>query len=288
MQKILFFETPEFTGASRVTHTIAKTLRNQYIEVFAKVAPDENAQSNVSLAIDANFPDIVFCSFIVLNPYVIIEGKKRKLRVVIRNDYWLKDVAPDVRQRAKETYYLSDQIIVQTEPLRQELLTEFALDSHKVIVKENPIDKEGIQEALKETGSPYPDNSCRHFVWVGRFDPIKNLPFLLESFRFVHEKDSKTELYLVGEPDDKRKYKQDGVFLVGFQKNPYPWIKFADCLVLCSRSEASPNIINEAYYLGCTIVTTNCFDWGGDLRDFYIVKDYETQLFAKKLLNIIK
>ena len=253
-----------------MTHTMAKELQGEYLVAFATVAPDENAPDKISEAIEANCPDIVFCSFIVLNPYVILEGKKRNLTIVIRNDYWLKDVAPSVKQRAKETYHLADQIIAQTKPLRKELLDEFALDPQKVIVRENPIDKEGIEESLKNAKSPYPDNGCKHYVWVGRFSPIKNIPFLLAAFNIVHNVDRKTELYLVGEPDASEKNKQSGVHLVGFQNNPYPWIKFSDSLVLCSHSEACPNVLLEALYIGTKVIASEEIVWESGILDEFV------------------
>lgn len=239
-----------------MTRTMAKELQGDYLVAFATVAPDENAPDKIAEAIEVNCPDIVFCSFIVLSPYVILEGKKRNLTVVIRNDYWLRDVPPCARKRLKETYHLADQIIAQTKPLRKELLEEFALDPKKVIVKENPIDREGIEEGLRNATSPYPDNGCKHFVWVGRFDPIKRLDLLLSAFSLLHQVDNNTELYLVGKPDDQKKYKQSGVHVVGFQKNPYPWIKFSDCLVLCSHSEACPNVLLEALYIGTKVIVS--------------------------------
>lgn len=250
-----------------MTHTMAKELQGEYLVAFATVARDEKASDKISEAIEANCPDIVFCSFIVLNPYVILEGKKRNHTVVIRNDYWLKDVPPCVKLRAKETYHLADQIIAQTEPLRRELLVEFALDPKKVIVKENPIDREGIEEGLRNAKSPYPDNGCKHYVWVGRFSPIKNIPFLLAAFKIVHQVDRKTELFLVGEPDDPKKYRQSGVHLVGFQNNPHPWVKFSDCLVLCSHSEACPNVLLEALYIGTKVIASEEILSGSGIRN---------------------
>lgn len=237
-----------------MTRTMAKELQGEYLVSFATVAPDETAPDKVSEAIEANCPDIVFCSFIVLNPYVVFEGKKRNLTVVIRNDYWLKDVPPSVKQRANETYYLADQVIVQTEPLRKELLDDFALDTQKVIVKDNPVDKAGINEGLMNAKSPYADNGCKRYIWVGRFTPVKNIPFLLEAFRRVHNINPKTELFLVGEPGASKKYKQAGVHIVGFQNNPYPWIKFSNSLILCSQSEACPNVLLEALYIGTKVI----------------------------------
>ena len=45
---------------------------------------------------------------------------------------------------------------------------------------------------------------------------------------------------------------------VGLRRNPYPFLKHADLVVLPSRSEALPNVVLEAIALGTSVVTTNC------------------------------
>src|SRR5207245_6286319 len=48
------------------------------------------------------------------------------------------------------------------------------------------------------------------------------------------------------------------VRFVGLRRNPYPFIKHADLLVLPSRNEAFPNVVLEAIALGTPVVATNC------------------------------
>lgn len=254
MEKILFFETPEFTGASRVSHTIAKSLSRDHIVIFATISPGKGARKMISEEIDKNKAEELFCSFISLNPDVILEGKRRGLRVTIRQDYKLIDVEDDLIQRAKETYHLADRIIAQTPELRNELIETFCLNPLKVEFKENPIDKEGIKESLKDAQSPYPDDGFIHYVWVGRFVAIKDIPSLLNAFEKIHSENPNTGLYLVGEPDNPEKYIQEAVHLVGFKKDPYPWIKYADYLMLSSKSEACPNVIREAQFLNTQVI----------------------------------
>ena len=68
MKKILFFETYEFTGATRVTHTLAKTAKQKYEVAFALVG--ERVREDIESAIIKEQPDILFSSFILINPDV--------------------------------------------------------------------------------------------------------------------------------------------------------------------------------------------------------------------------
>lgn len=238
MKKILFFETKEFTGATRVTRTLAKAVKPEYEVAFAKVG--ERVREEIESEIIKEQPDILFSSFIQINPEVILAGKRHSLCVVIRNDYKLEDVSKSVRLRAIETYPLADEIIAQTEEMRQSLLSILAIEPAKVRVLENPLDEEEIVEKSNEP-NPFLDNGCYHFLWVGRKDPIKDLPTLQKAFEIVNSEHPKTDLTLIS--DDP---------------NPFKWMKHADCLVISSKSEASPNVLREALFLGTPVISTDC------------------------------
>lgn len=89
--------------------------------------------------------------------------------------------------------------------------------------------------------SPYPDDDCFHYLWVGRKDPIKDLETLKFSFFFVQKHFPKSTLTLISD-----------------NPNPYRWMKHSDCLILSSRSEASPNVLKEALLLQVPVVSTCC------------------------------
>ena len=238
MKKILFFEIKEFTGATRVTRTLAKAAAKDYQVAFAQVG--DRIEEDIEFAIEEESPDILFSSFISINPFVIEIGKRKTLRVIIRNDYKFKDVPLEVRNRAVQTYFLADEIIDQTEEMRQELIELTEAEPSKVIVIENPLDKEEILLKASEP-DPFKDNGKFHFLWVGRKDPIKDLPTLQKAFDIVHSQYPDTDLTLIS--DDP---------------NPYRWMKHADCLVISSISEASPNVLREAIYLGTKVISSDC------------------------------
>lgn len=241
MKKILFFETPEFTGATRVTRTIAKTLQEKYEAVFAVVDPNtDNLRGEIAKQIENNYPEILFSSFVSINPEVIEIGKARGLTVVIRTDYKLTDISEERRKRIKETYPNADYLIAQTEEMGAELRRIKGVKAEKVKILENPIDKEDI---LLQAAMPIPfnDNGKFHFLWVGRKDPIKDLSTLEAAFELVNHQYPNTDLTLVSN-----------------DPNPYRWMKHADCLVISSKSEASPNVLREALFLGILVVSTDC------------------------------
>ncbi len=240
MKRILFFEIPEFTGATRVTRTIAKKLRVRFETKTVVIRKFENAKLEIEDAIIKEDPDILFSSFSVINSDVIQVGKKRGLVVIVRQDYKLMDLDSDLMCKINSFYPKSDWILVQTPEMKYELLANEFLRSCRIKVIENPLDEEDILQKAADP-NPFPDNGNYHFLWVGRKDPIKDLPTLRKAFELAHVQYPKTDLTLV--TDDP---------------NPYRWIKHADCLVISSRSEASPNVLQEALFLGTKVVSTDC------------------------------
>lgn len=238
MLKILFFETEEYTGATRVTRTLAKAAEKKFLVAFARVG--DNVNEDIETAIEAEKPDLLFSSFIKLNPDVITAGKRRSLYVIVRNDYNLEDVSVEVKERALETYLLADEIIVQTEEMKRNLCQALGSDISKIRVMDNPLDEEDILLKAAEP-NPFEDNGKYHFLWVGRKDPIKDLPTLQKAFYEVH-----------------RQYPDTDLTLITNEPNPYRWMKHTDCLVISSISEASPNVLREALFLKTKVISTDC------------------------------
>ena len=240
MKCILFFETPEFTGATRVTRSIAKKVSGHFETKFAIIRNVGSPCEEIREIIEKEEPDIIFSSFSCINPDVIIVGKEKRLIVVVRQDYKIRDLLNDQISNLIETYPLADWVIVQTPEMRQELLSYGSLQKCNIKVIENPLDEEDILEKANMP-TPFLDNGLFHFLWVGRKDPIKDLPTLQKAFEIVHKRYPNTDLTLVS--DDP---------------NPYRWMKYADCMVISSKSEASPNVLREALFLGTRVVSTDC------------------------------
>ncbi|MBR4924252.1 MAG: glycosyltransferase [Prevotella sp.] len=240
MKRILFFETTIFTGATRVTRTIAKKISGRFEVRTAIISDIKKPRKEIEESIERERPDILFSSFSMINPDVILDGKEKNLIVVIRSDYNFKDLSIETQERILETYTKADWIIAQTPEMKDDLLSKDALKGCRIKVIENPLDEEDILLKTLEP-NPFPDNGCFHFLWVGREDPIKDLPTLHKAFDIVHKQNPNTDLTLISN-----------------DSNPYHWIKNADCLVISSISEASPNVLREALFLGTSVISTDC------------------------------
>ena len=284
--KIIFFLSPNVTGAERVTITLAKTMDLEKYDVKFSIVGNSCGdivhyipksyhidiidQEEIYPYIQTESPDIIFCSLIDLNPFVQDAAQKvGNIKIVLRNNYKLKDVHSDICQKAMRAYQRADMVIAQTDEMKQELIETFKLDPEKVLVIENPVDKEYIDSCIAHTDSPYPNDGKLHYCWVGRYDWIKGPDLLVVYFAKKRQEDNNISLYMIGRIDaDNVVYQrlkeqvedlglEQDVHMVGFDDNPYRWMHYSDGLIISSRSEASSNVAREARYLNVPVIIIN-------------------------------
>ena len=88
---------------------------------------------------------------------------------------------------------------------------------------------------------------------------------------------------------------KEKVKLIGFQKNPYKFIKLCDLFILSSLYEGLPNVLLESICLKKFVISTNCptgpkeilsYGKGGSLyrpKDYYQLAKLIEKFYNKKL-----
>lgn len=285
-KKIIFLLSPEVTGAERVSITLAKRLnKDEYEIIFAIIGntfgqilsfiPFHYVYHLVPLLrlkdyLSDKQPDEVFCSLIHLNEEVLKAARQvGGIKVILRNNFNLSDVDYSLVEKAKYAYPKADSVIAQTELMKQELIDVCNVAEDKIKVIDNPIDTDYIDEKLRGVSLPYPNDGLKHFCWIGRYDYIKGVDILINAFAKAKRKDAEISLYMIGKIEDNNPYYQsilemvisnglqNTVHFVGFDHNPYKWMKYADCLIIPSRSEANSNVFKEAIYLGTPVINSS-------------------------------
>ena len=284
--KTIFFLSPEVTGAERVSITMAKQLsKDEYDVVFAIIGnsfgeihsfiPRQYTYHLVPLLrledyLKREHPDEVFCSLIHLNDKVVKASKHvGGIKVILRNNYNLSDVSSCLVEKAQYAYPQADKVIAQTERMKQELIDVCGISEDKIKVIDNPVDTDYIDEKLRGVSSPYPNDGLKHFCWIGRYYYIKGIDILIDAFAKAKRQNINISLYMIGSIEEDNPYYQsilemvktydlsDKVHFIGFDQNPYKWMKFADGLIIPSRSEANSNVLKEAVYLGTPVINTS-------------------------------
>lgn len=128
----------------------------------------------------------------------------------------------------------------------------------------NPIDRDAIRILADEFLPALPAVAKEgYLVHVGSFKAQKGHEILLQAYAQSHQS---LPLVLVGKGSLQAEIEQkivelqlqDKVILVGFQKNPYPFIKHAKGFVLSSHFEGFALVLAEALALNVPAISTNC------------------------------
>ena len=247
-------------------------------------------------------PDVVFSSLLYLNYRLIVAAKTCGVKVIVRNNINFNEyVSNYIRTMVFLTYRWADKVIAQQEEMHDEIIEFTGLSTQKVITLHNPIDTDSIDVKAKEP-SPYihADKQLK-YVWVARFSHEKGHDLLIKALHLVRKKNSNAHLYLVGKFDQAGAFFQeltrlidsldlkDYVHLVGFDSNPYRWVKNGDVYVMPSRLEGLPNSLIDAMYLGRPVVATRCIPVIDriveDGYNGYIVPSEDVEAMAEAMLK---
>lgn len=215
-------------------------------------------------------PDFVFSSALLVNDKLLpLRWLFPKTKFIIRCENYLYTFSKKQRLVIALLYRLADEIIAQTREMKDELINESKINASKINVLENPIDKKRIAEGIKGEQNPYQDLKKKVIVASGRICYQKGFDLLVAAFSKVCEERDDVVLYILGGINDKVEYEKikeiaknndvyEKVVFAGFQTNPYPYIKYADCFALSSRWEGLPNVLIESLYLGTPAAAMKC------------------------------
>ena len=168
-------------------------------------------------------------------------------------------------------------IIFVSNEYQKEFLRLYPNLKNKVLVLNNFIDTKSILEKSKEEVKEKKPKDKKLFVFVGRLDDdAKKVGRAILLAKEIKE----MELWLVGDGPDREKYEElvkkervvSRVKFLGKQKNPYPYMKMADYVLMTSDYEGFPVIYLEAITLQKPLITT--IDVSDDKLN--IGKDYAT------------
>lgn len=133
-----------------------------------------------------------------------------------------------------------------------------------IILVRNTHDINKIIELSKKPPDLYLDSNICNLVTVSRLSDEKGMDRIINICRKLEDERLKYNWIVVGTSNDFRYYKNlcnskniKNLHFVGEKINPYPYIKWADYLVVSSYHEAAPMVIDEANIIGTELITTN-------------------------------
>jgi Glycosyltransferase len=157
-------------------------------------------------------------------------------------------------------------VIAQNKEMRKQLLSYYSLPEDKVVAINNPVDKDYVLKSADGSKNPFNDGE-KVFLAACTIDYRKGIDVLIDAWPKVKEQVRNAHLYIIGRDssvyaEEMKKNASDcnDISFLGFQANPYPYLKHCDVLVLSSRMEGFPNVVLEAMCFNKPVASTTCVD----------------------------
>lgn len=323
-KKSILFILPDLNagGAERIVTTIANHLPREkfspsilllrkeglyldFLESDVEIIDIETPRIRHSLIpilrqIRKRKPDIVFSGFGEINAYLslFINFFPNTKFIARETNVVSKHVTRKEIRFFYRFYNNYQKIICQSDDMLNDLLDEIKVKNDKLFKINNPVDFDFIEEKLKNSTKPlcYKEG-FKNIVAIGNLSSRKGFDNLIRVFNNLKEKN--VLLHILGDGRDKQKLHQlkdeldlKNVFFHGVQKNPYPFLKFADLFVLSSRYEGFPNVLLEAGACGTYALVNNCKGGINEIiqpkinGEILEIENYKE--FAEKILEILE
>ncbi|GAB6093376.1 glycosyltransferase [Furfurilactobacillus curtus] len=130
----------------------------------------------------------------------------------------------------------------------------------------NPIDTERIRKQANILNSEFTEwkektKGTIRLITVGRMDPIKRVDLLIKGFLQARKNDFLLSLTIIGDGRELNNLKSqfgqtEGLYFLGFQKNPTPYVKNSQMFISTSLVESYPTSIIESLILGTPVIAT--------------------------------
>ena len=145
--------------------------------------------------------------------------------------------------------------------------------SNRTMFINNLIDYKKIIDKSNEDVEDFKESNEVTFVNIGRHDEKqKKLSRIIAATKKLNREKYKFRVVFIGDGiDDEKYFKQangvKNIEFLGVKKNPYPYLKKADCLLMSSQFEGYPVVFVESMILNKPIVTTLVSDANKDIKD---------------------
>lgn len=163
----------------------------------------------------------------------------------------------------RDCYCRMDHVVFVSENSRKGFNDLFGITLTNTLIINNPINTTEIQNLAVKNPIKYNSFTC---AVVGSLANRKGQSRLLYSMGRLFQSGFLFHLYLIGEGSEKKSLKElshilnisEYVHFIGFQRNPYSYMKNANLLISSSITEGYPLALCEALALKIPILATDC------------------------------
>lgn len=199
------------------------------------------------------------------NIYAIILCTLLNVKIISRSNSSPSGWTKNIFKNFIFTFFIrkADSVIVNSFFFKKELDKKFNIKSKLIF---NPFDFSFIrkQANLRIPNKLFKSKSLK-IINVGRMTEQKDQITLIKAVELALKKID-LKLFIIGKGILKNKLQRyikekklsNNIHLLGYQANPFKYIKKADIFVLTSKFEGSPNVLIESQFLKKFIISTDC------------------------------
>lgn len=159
-------------------------------------------------------------------------------------------------------YNKMDVVVSVSEFANQAFQKRFPTNTSEKKVVYNPIDIDKITRLANQ--KPLKKNECFTIVIVGRLTAPKKMDRVIRLAARLNAENRKVKIQIIGDGELRVELEKlsktngtiDVIEFIGFVKNPYPYIKNADLMILTSATEGFGLVVAESMALGVPVVAT--------------------------------
>lgn len=169
------------------------------------------------------------------------------------------------KKEAMKCYSSFDAIVSVSQDVQKSFMRLFPLEEKGKVLYNTNESNFILQEASECVDEPnlFKENEIK-ICAVGSLIPVKGFERLVEIHMKLRIEGYPIHTYILGEGSEKsnlisiiqKNKMSDSVTLLGYQKNPYKYMKRCDLFVCSSYSEGFSTAVTEALILGIPIITT--------------------------------
>ena len=188
------------------------------------------------------------------------------LHTDIINNHWSKVAFRDMLEEQKLYRNSFEKIVCVSKVVLQNLIT-FAGKVDGACILYNPTDNHFIISQANQNAELLGTHEDGiRLISLGSLIDVKGYDRLLAVVAKLRDEGYRFKLYILGSGNKKRELKSyirshnlsSYAFILEFQDNPYPYLKWSDIYVCSSYAEGYNTAITEALVLGKAVVSTEC------------------------------
>jgi glycosyltransferase involved in cell wall biosynthesis len=263
------------------------------------------------------YPRYFFCIFLLIfniikynrrvvvfafqaNIYAIIISKLLGVNIITRSNTAPHGWSKNFLKQLIFKFFLkkTNQIIVNSFEFKKQMDKRYSIRS-KVIL--NPFDFSYIKKkSLENVRNNFFRKNNLKLINVGRLVDQKDQITILRAMKLILKEKKNIQLIIIGKGKKETELNnyifenklESYIKLVGYQGNPFKYIKSADLFILSSKYEGLPNVLIESMFLKKSVFSSDCPTGpkeilnNGNYGSLFRVGDYK--LLAKLILDYKK